>query len=160
KYLTNIPVDQCVRLKKPPSFVANIQDLSCVNFGKLDAVTLVNRPELRSQNYQQRIAKLGSKAAIVQAMPNLTLNAGNNYNSNSFLLNNLWQDNLVDTSWNIFNLASLPINLKKARTQTCFETLKLMALSVGAMNETRIAHAHYQILAKETLVAKRQTENA
>lgn len=160
KYLINIPPDQPIVLKKPPSAIIKIQDLTRVDFEKLDAITLVNRPELRSQDYQRRIAKLGIKAAIFQALPTLTINAGNNYNSNSFLLNNLWSDRLVDASWNFFSLFSLPNSLKKARTQTRFESLKLMALTLGALNETRLAYTHYQTLAKETMVARKQTENA
>lgn len=160
KYLINVPVDQCIILKRPPLSLIKIQNLDCVDFRKLDAITLVNRPELRSQNYQRRIADLGTKAAIVQALPGVTFNAGKNFNSNSFLVNSLWNDSLVDASWNVFNLASLPVSMKKARTQIGFETLKLMALSIGALNETRTAVAHYRNLAREAGIARRQTENA
>lgn len=160
KYLINVPADQAICLKKPPHFLNKIQDLRGIDFCKLDAITLVNRPELRSQNYQRRIAKLGIKAAIVQALPGLTVNAGRSFNSNSFLVNRLWTDSLADSSWNVFTLASLPVSMKKARTQTSFETLKLMALSVGALNETRLACEHYETLARESAVARRQTENA
>lgn len=160
KYLINLPSDQCIVLEKPPLSLIKIQDLKCLDFEKLDAITLVNRPELRSQNYQKRIAELGTKAAILQALPNVTINAGRNYNSNSFLVNNFWSDASIETSWNIFNLASLPVSLKNVELQTKLETIKLMALTLGALNETRIAFAHYQNLAKEARVAHEQMNTA
>ncbi len=160
KYLINIPACQPIRLKKPPTCLTKIQNLRDLNFEKLDAITLVNRPELRGQGYQQRIAELGTKKAILQALPVVTLNIGRNYNSNSFLVNNFWNDQSIEFSWNIFNLAALPVSLRDAKTQIKFENLKLMALTLGALNETRIAFAHYQNIANEYRVANSQTMSA
>lgn len=160
KYLINLPPNQCIKLKKPPGFISKIQNLKNLDFEKLDAITLVNRPELRGQNYQRRIANLGTKAAILQALPSITFNGGRNFNSNSFLVNNFWSDSSIEVSWNIINLASLPVALKTADTQIKYESLKLMTLTLGALNETRINFARYQVLAKEGMIAKKQTENA
>jgi len=160
KSLINIPANQSIILKEPPVALTKIQNLRGLNFEKLDAITLVNRPELRGQGYQKRIAELGTKAAVLQALPILTLSAGRNYNSNSFLVNKFWNDKSIEVSWNIFNLVSLPVSLREAETQIKFENLKLMALTLGALNETRIAFAHYQNIANECRVAKKQTVNA
>jgi outer membrane protein TolC len=160
RHLINLKPNEPLYLKKPSIPVAKIHNLEHLDFEKLDAITLVNRPELRSQDYQRRIAKLGTKTAILQALPSLTLNAGRNFNSNSFLVNNFWNDKSIESSWNILNLAALPVSLKTAETQTKYESLKLMALTLGALNETRITFSHYQSLAKECVVANTQTENA
>lgn len=160
KYLINLPLDQPIFLKKPPISITKVQNLKDLDFEKLDAITLVNRPELRSQGYQRRIAKLGTKTAILQALPGITFNDGRNYSSNSFLVNKFWNDRSIEASWNIVNLAALPVTLGVAKTKTKFESLKFMALTLGALNETRIAYAHYQSLTKEYFVAHRQTENA
>ena len=158
-HLINLPVDQPVVLKKPPVAITKIQDLQGIDFVKLDAITLVNRPELRSQDYQRRIAKLGTKAAVLQALPGISLNKGRNYNSNSFLVNNFWNDRSVEASWNIFNLAALPVTLDTAKTQAKYETLKLMALTLSVLNETRVSYTHYKNLARECKVARNQTIN-
>lgn len=160
RYLINLPIDQPIILKRPPISITRVQNLRNLDFEKLDAITLVNRPELRGQNYQRRIAKLGTKAAIIQALPNITFNHGRNFNSNSFLVENFWNDRSIEASWNILNLAALPVTLGTAKTQMKFETLKLMALTMGALNQTRIAYSHYQNLAKECAVAHKQTENS
>jgi septal ring-binding cell division protein DamX len=123
-------------------------------------VTLVNRPELMSQRYQERIAQFGVKTVILQALPGLTLNAGWNYNSNKFLVNRQWIDRSVDVAWNLLNLASLPISYQTAKMQVKYEQLKAMALTMTALTETRYAFAHYQAIHNEYIVAHKQTENA
>lgn len=160
RYLINLPTDQPLLLEKPPMAMKKIQDLRNLDFVKLDAITLVNRPELRGQGYQKRIAQLGVKTAIFQALPVFTLNQGYNWDSNSFVLNHFWNDRSIEVSWNIFNLVALPVSLRNVRIQIDYETLKLMALTLGALNETRIAYAHYQNLANEAKVARGQTQNA
>ncbi|MBV8801914.1 MAG: TolC family protein [Gammaproteobacteria bacterium] len=160
KHLLNIPLDQKIVLAPPPNAITNIQDLSDVDFRKLDAITLVNRPELSGQNYQKHIAELGVKLAIVQALHGITLNEGWNYNSNKFLINRTWIDRSIDVSWNLLNLASLPANYEASKLQIKYEQLKLMALTLTVLTETRYAFAHYDSVSKEYLVAHKLTENA
>jgi outer membrane protein TolC len=160
KHLINIPLDQKIILAPPPDAISNVQDLHDVDFRKLDAITLVNRPELIGQNYQKHIAQLGVKLAIVQALPGITLNEGWNYNSNKFLINPVWVDRSIDVSWNLLNLASLPATYNAANTQVKYEQLKLMALTLTVLTETRYAYAHYDSVAKEYIVAHKLTENA
>jgi outer membrane protein TolC len=160
KHLLNLPPGLKLTLSKPPLTLRTIHDLSQLDFRKVDALTLVNRPELRGQNYQQRIAKWGVKTVILQSLPGITLNEGWNYNSNQFLLNTMWVDRSVDLAWNLLNVASLPASFKAADTQVEYEKLKLMALTLTALTETRYAYSHYETLRSEYNVAHKQTENA
>lgn len=160
KHLLNIPLDQKIVLARPPGVVSHMQDYRDIDFRKLDAITLVNRPELRGQDYQKHIAELGVKLAIVQALPGITLNEGWNYNSNKFLVNPTWVDRSIDVSWNLLNLASLPANYSATKIQVKYEQLKLMALTLTVLTETRYAYAHYDSVAKEYVVVHKLTENA
>ncbi|HSW69306.1 MAG TPA: TolC family protein [Gammaproteobacteria bacterium] len=160
KHLTNLPLDQNILLEPPPITTKTICNLHHLDFAKIDAITLVSRPELRSQKYQERIAKLGIKAAILQALPGLPLNYGWNYNSNKYLLNTRWLDRSIDASWNLLNLISLPTSLTTARAQEEYEKLKLMALTLTVLTETRYAYTHYQSISKEYEVAHKQSINA
>jgi multidrug efflux system outer membrane protein len=160
KHLVNLPPDLQFTLAPPPLALRSIHDLRDLDFKKLDAITLVSRPELRGQDYQQRIAKLGVKTAIFQALPGITLSEGWNYNSNKFLLNTIWVDRAVDVAWNLLNLVSLPAALETANTQVEYEKLKLMALTLTVLTETRYAFSHYETLRNEYNIAHKQTENA
>lgn len=160
KHLINLPPDTQFDLAPPPIALRKAHNLSKLDFRKLDAITLVNRPELRGQDYQERIAKLGVKTSILQALPGITLNEGWNYNSNKFLENTIWVDRSIDVAWNLLNLASLPASFETARTQVEYEKLKLMALTLTVLTETRYAYSHYEALRKEYEVARKQTENS
>ncbi len=160
KHLLFLPPDQKIVLKPPPSVFLHPQDLGRLDFQKTDAVTLVKHPQLRGQHYQERIAEFGVKTAILQALPGVTLNEGWNYNSNQFLLNNKWVDKSVDIAWNLLNLASLPDSFNTAKLQVKYEQLKLMALTMAALTETRYAFSRYQTLRQEYVIAHKQTENA
>jgi len=160
KHLLNIQPDQKVILASLPPALMHAQNITNVDFNKLDAITLVSRPELRSQEYQKRIAEYGTKIAILQSLPGITLNYGWNYNSNKFLVNRIWLDRSVDVAWNLLNLVSLPTTYKTAKIQIKYEKLKRMALTVTALTETRIAYYHYQTLSNEYKVAHKQSINA
>lgn len=160
KHLANLPLNRHFVLAPPPSALMHPQDLSNLDFKKLDAITLVKRPELNGQHYQYMIAKMGVKAAVLQALPGVTLSPGWNYNSNKFLLNRIWMDQSVDAAWNLLNLASLPASLDSARSQVKYEKLKLMALTLTVLTETRYAYSHYQNLLSEYQIAHKQTQNA
>lgn len=160
KRLINVPLSSKVELQPPPLSIARVQDIEKLNFKKLDTIALVLRPELRSQHYMERIAKLGVKAAILQVFPGLTLNKGFNYNSNKFLLNNSWVDESLDLSWGLLNLVSLPASLHSANTQIEYEKMKSMALTLAVLTQTRYAFSKYANLAKEFKIAEKQTKNA
>jgi len=160
KRLIKLPLDAPIDLAAPPSSIARVQNLENLNFKKLDTISLIMRPELRSQDYSIRIARHGVKAAILQAFPGITLNQGWNYNSNKFLINNIWIDKSIDVSWSLLNLASLPSTYDAATTQIKYEELKSMALTLAVLTQTRYAYSQYVNLAKEYSIVKKQAENA
>jgi outer membrane protein len=160
KHLLFLPVDQKVILATPPAELFRTQNLRPLNLHKMDAVTLVHHPELRGQNYQERIAKFGVKTVVLQALPGLTFNYGWNYDSNQFLLNNTWLDKSADVAWNLLNVASLPASYKTAKMQAQYENVKAMALTMAALTGTRYAFRHYVTLNEEYQLAHKQTLNA
>ena len=160
KRLINLPLDTPLKIAPPPALLTKTQDIRNVSFQKIDAITLVHRPELQGQNYQHHIAKLGIKATILQALPGITLNLGWNYNSNKFLLNQKWVDKSMDVAWNLLNLASLPVSYHTATVQAKYEKLKLMALTMTVLTESRYAYSHYLHLSEECIIAHQQTTNA
>lgn len=160
KHLLKLPLDDDLILQKPPASITRVQNLEHLDFKKLDTISLIMRPELSGQRYMERIAEFGVKAAILQVFPGITLNQGWNYNSNKFLINQLWIDKSVDVSWSLLNLVSLPTTIDSAKTQIKYEQMKSMALTLGVMTQTRYATSQYISLAKEYSLARKQSENA
>lgn len=160
KHLLFLPVDEKIILKSPPDALFHVQTLKGLNLGKMDAITLVEHPELRGQHYQERLVKFGLKTVLLQALPGITLNYGWNYDSNQFLLNNKWLDKSVDIAWNLLNLASLPASYKAADMQVQYEHIKSMAMTMAALTKTRYAYSQYLTLHEEYLLSKKQAQNA
>ncbi len=160
KHLINLPLNQEIVLAPPPHAITKVQNLDDIDFKKLDAISLVLRPELSSQRYQERIAQLGIKAAIVQIIPGITSNSGWNYNSNKFLINTRWLDQSADLTWGLLNLVSLPTTLNTVDTQIKYEKLKSMALTLAVLTQTRYAYSHYVNAYKEYTISRKQSKNA
>ncbi|MBV9576124.1 MAG: TolC family protein, partial [Gammaproteobacteria bacterium] len=160
KHLLFLPVDEKVILAAPPEELFKAQQLEQLDLRKLDIVTLVYHPQLRGQNYQERLAKFGLKTVLLQALPGITFNVGENYESNKFLLNNKWLDKSIDVAWNLLNLASLPASYRTADMQVKYEKIKSMAITMAALIETRYAYKRYIDLNQEYQLAHQQTQNA
>jgi len=88
----------------------------------LDMTVLENRalearPELRMIDYRRRINARETKAAILEMLPSLNLQAGGNYSSNSFLFNNNWAAYAARASWNLLNIFRYPARAKTIEAQ-------------------------------------------
>ena len=101
-----------------------------VNFNVLDMerTALINRPELREEAYQKRITALESRKALLRLMPGLTFNAGVNYDSNSYLINNQWNEAGLRVSWSLMNLVSAPKVKKISKAHEDIGNLRRVAL--------------------------------
>jgi outer membrane protein, multidrug efflux system len=160
KKLTNLQIDARLVLAPPPINLRRVQKFSDIDFKKIDAISLVNRPELKGQNYQAKIAKYGIAKAVLSVIPGPTLNYGWNYTSNKFLLNAKWMDKSFELAWNLLNLAAFPTAYYNAKEIYKLELLKRMAITFAVLTETRYAYSIYQNISKEYVIAHQQTNNA
>ncbi len=160
-HLINLPPDDNFSIAAPPSAITRIQNIASVDIKKVDSLTLVNRPELRGQDYMERLTKYGINQVILEALPTGILNwGGYNYNSNRFLLNNEWMSRSVEASLNLIKLASLPTAIKSVKMQVAYEKLKRMALTMTALTETRYAFTKYINLKEEYSLVNQQNRSA
>lgn len=77
-------------------------------------VALLNRPEVRQSLYGKRMADRSGLRRTVEQFPALLLRYGANYDSNSYLVNNDWQDASATLSVGLMRLASLPLQRRAA----------------------------------------------
>jgi outer membrane protein, multidrug efflux system len=102
-------------------------------------ITLANRPELRELNYRQRIAALEGKVAVASLMPSLGLSTGGRYDSNSYLINNEWQDMNAQLSFNLLGLAALPSTLRYKKSMEAAESLRADAMTIAVLSQLDVA---------------------
>lgn len=121
----------------PPFFQKNLQDL--------EQEALLNRPELREEDYRLRISRGDVKKAMLRMFPGIEITAGGHYDSNIFLFNQSWADGLVQVSWNIFNALRGMEGKRLRESQVALADTRRMALSMAVMTQVRLAAQRYDL---------------
>ncbi|MGH9929770.1 MAG: TolC family protein, partial [Pyrinomonadaceae bacterium] len=120
----------------------------------LEDRALEARPELRMIDYRRRINARETKAAILEMLPSLNLQAGGNYNSNSFLFNNNWAAYAARTSWNLLNIFRYPARAKTIEAQEKVLYTQNLALTMAILSQVHVSVAQVAQAKKETLTAR------
>lgn len=106
---------------------------------ELERTALVNRPELREQDYNRRIAADAVRTAILKMFPNLSISGGLNYDSNSFLANQNWAEGGLRLSWNLLKLLSGQDDIGIAEMQKDQAEIRNLALSMAVLTQVNVA---------------------
>jgi len=111
------------------------------DFGQIDLeqFALVNRPELRINDYEARIAKAEAKKEILRLFPGIEFSAGINYNSNSYLKNKNWADAGIGVTWNLMNLFTQPKAIRLAKDKEELERLRRLAMTMAVTTQVNVS---------------------
>ncbi|OON40256.1 transporter [Izhakiella australiensis] len=140
--LMNLPPDTVYTLALPDEASLTVPQLK-VNFTELEEAALVNRPELREQDYQTRISASETRKSLLRMLPGIELSVGGNYDSNSFLVNQSWADAGVKVTWNLFNLFSGPAAYNMAKAGETVAEVRRQAMSMAVLAQLYVARANY-----------------
>lgn len=146
--LINVPPGTLVTLAgvKPES--QRLLDLTA-DAERLEARALRSRPELAEEGYRARISEAEAKKGLLSALPNLTLDLGLNYDSNRFLVNNIWSSAGLSMAYNLVKVFSIPAINRSAEAQRQVDEARRMAVAMAIMTQTRIATVRYTLVAHE-----------
>ncbi|MGH8759350.1 MAG: TolC family protein, partial [Burkholderiales bacterium] len=120
----------------------------------LEDRALEARPELRMLDYRRRINARETKAAILEMLPSLNLQAGGNYSSNGFLFNNNWAAYAARASWNLLNIFRYPARSKTIEAQDQVLHTQNLALTMAIMSQVHVSLAQVVHAKKETSTAR------
>jgi multidrug efflux system outer membrane protein len=120
----------------------------------LEDRALEARPELRMIDYRRRINAREAKAALLEMLPSLNLQVGENYNSNSFLFNNNWAAYAARASWNLLNIFRYPARAKTIEAQDKVLHTQTLALTMAIMSQVHVSVAQVAQAKKETSTAR------
>lgn len=120
---------------EPPELSANVADLE--NLG------LFYRGDLREEMYQERISRADAWKEMLKVLPGLTIPIGMNWDSNSFLVEQLWFEAGARTTFNLINLIAAPKMWKSAQTQIEVAKTRRKALSVAALVQINLGYQQY-----------------
>lgn len=111
---------------------------------EMEMLALVNRPELREEDYQALIARDEVNKAIARAFPGIEFSLSRNWDDNDFLVENTWTSSGLKIAWNLINLASTPTRIERAEAQKDVAETRRLALSMAVLSQVYIARHNYR----------------
>jgi hypothetical protein len=111
---------------------------------KLEDRALLLNPDLRESLYNARIANEETKRVMLRMFPGLSFNYGVNKSSDSYLINDRWQDAGLQISFNLLGLLSLPAQrqLADAGVQLADQRRLATQMAVTQLHVARLQFAN------------------
>lgn len=121
--------------------------------GKLEDMALLQRPELREEDFRKRISADEARKQILSVLPGITLSYGRQYDSNRFLFNNSWSEGGLSLAWNLMRLVSIPAMKDMQAYQAKTDEARRMALSMAILTQTRVGVERYRMALEDFKLA-------
>jgi outer membrane protein TolC len=116
---------------------------------QMEEAALINNPDLREQDYQSRIAIDDTHKEILKLLPGVTLSFSRQYDSNSFLMDNRWNDVGTKVTWNLINLLSAPDRLAHADSAEKVADAKRIALRMAVLAQVHVISHQFASATKQ-----------
>jgi outer membrane protein TolC len=120
---------------------------------KMELAAFINNPELREQVYQTRVTADETRKAFLKILPGINLSAGRQADSNTFLVNNYWNQASAQVSWNLLNIASAPDQIHFARTTEKLADAKRLAVRMAVLAQVHVSRTQYDSAVQQYLRA-------
>lgn len=146
--LINVPPGTVIQLAAPSGAELQVPRWSLTP-EQMEQLAFANNPDLREHIYQSRIAADETRKAILRLLPGISLNLSRQYDSNSFLYENQWNEAGVRVSWNLFNLLSAPSRIKHARALETVTEARRLALRMAVLAQVHVAHHQFQAAGRQ-----------
>lgn len=115
------------------------EPLLSVSPEQMEEAALLNRPELIEAAYSERIGLNETHKAMARLLPGVQLSIGTHYDSNSFLVNDSWNDVGVKASWNLLNLVNARNIRAAAKAQYDVAREQRLAANVAVLAQVHVA---------------------
>ncbi|WP_407654912.1 TolC family protein [Brenneria populi] len=110
----------------------------------LENFSMVKRPEVREESYLARNAVLETRKSLLRLLPGVSLFAGINGDSNSYLVNHQWASAGLQVSGNLLNVLSWsPVKRAGEANQELAE-IRRQALRMAVLTQVNVAWQEYQ----------------
>jgi outer membrane protein TolC len=115
-----------------------------VAVSELENLGLFYRPELREEMYQERISRVDAWKEMLKILPGITIPMSVQWDTNSFLLHQMWLEAGARSTFNLINLIAAPKIWNSAKTQIEVAKTRRKALSVAALVQINVGYQQYQ----------------
>lgn len=124
------------------------------NIEALETLALQTRPEVMEEWYRKRVTENDIKAARLLVFPNISFDAGLQYDSNKYTYNNDWAEAGLRLSWNIMKLAQLPAIERALELQNQTDDMRRLSLSMAVLTQVRVGVQRYALSLSELAYAE------
>ena len=145
--LINLPPGTQFRVEVPTEAM-KIRPWS-MSIERMEDLAFINNPDLREQVYQTRISVDETRKAILKLLPGITFDASRNYDSNTFLQNNMWNEASAKLSFNLLNLISGPSQIMYANANEDATDARRIALRMAVLAEVHVSRLQYESAARQ-----------
>jgi outer membrane protein TolC len=115
------------------------------NIGQLEDYALLNRPELREEDYRKRVTRNEVYKQYLSILPGITFDYGLQRDSNRFLLNNNWAEGALRISSNLMKLATIPSMNRTMAAQKEVDEARRMSQAMAVLTQVRVATTRYAL---------------
>ncbi len=109
------------------------------DFNTLVDVALVNRPELRENQYRSRINAKEAYVALLELLPNAQAYFGGNNDTSKYLFHANWLAYGAHASWNLLNVFKYPARIGQVNAQEALLDAKALALTMAVVTQVQVA---------------------
>jgi outer membrane protein TolC len=110
-----------------------------VPLAKLEELALTQNADLREQHYNARIAREEVKRTMLRLFPNVTFNYGVKYDSDSYLVNQNWNEAGLQLSFNLMNLVTGSKQMQLAEAGVALADQRRMASHLSVLTQVHLA---------------------
>lgn len=121
----------------------------------MEQAAMVMRPELKQVRYEGKITREDVRVALLGILPNVVLDAGWNWDNNSFLVDKDWMSYGAQVNWNLFQLFRGPKAMKVAKAKQDVVHEQRLALSMAVLMQTHLAKVNYLEADRLYMLSKR-----
>ncbi|MGD9637444.1 MAG: TolC family protein [Alphaproteobacteria bacterium] len=120
----------------------------------MEQQALMNRPELRAKDYEERISAAEVRKELLRYLPGIEVSSSLHHDSNEYLYNKTWAETGIKVTWNLLNFFSGDKRIANAENKLELTKLKRLALNVAILTQVHVAYKRLGQAKEEYQVAK------
>lgn len=121
---------------------------------ELEEKAFTSNPSLREQQYRINIALDDVRRTTAQLFPELSLSAEANFDPDSFLLNNIWNQFGLNAAWNLLRLVTGPQRINLSERGVEVERIRALAVRMAVLAQTHTAYRDFHFSREQFLRAR------
>jgi len=111
---------------------------------QMEEMAFAHNPDLREQVYEARIAVAETRKEYLKLLPGITFSGSQQFDSNSFLVNNFWREAAAKVSWNLIGLLSAPDRIQFAEDRENVADKRRLALRMAVLAQVHVSRQQYE----------------